>query len=291
MTIDRQVRSRHSADPELTYPDYASTDLSGERLSPHVSADRSRRRVARDLRGMRDAREGRGKRTSLLGGGTDGNQLLTAQTGAILLVLLAILGVTILRIGQLLSIHMFVGMLLIGPVALKLASTGYRFARYYTLSPSYRKAGPPAPALRLIAPLVVISTVAVFATGVALLLIGPSSRDVLVPLHKASFIVWIVFTGIHVLGHIAEIPGAISARYEGLTRGFAEATEQLPGMHRPATSALQTDGVKEWDAHGTGRAGRLLSLSGAMTAGVVLAVVSIAWFGPWLNSVQFFVGK
>lgn len=260
-------------------------------MPSYGTADRSRRRVTRDLRGMRQEREGRGRRTALIGGGTDGNQLLTAQTGVILLVLLAILGVTILRIGQLLSVHMFVGMLLIGPVALKVASTGYRFARYYTLDPSYREAGPPAPALRLIAPLVVISTVAVFATGVALLLAGPSSRDLLVPLHKASFIVWIAFTAIHVIGHIAEVPGAISLRYQGLAQGFAEATEQLPGMRRAAKSALPTDGVREWDAHGTGRAGRMLSLSAAITAGIVLAIASIAWYGPWLHSVQFFVGK
>lgn len=234
----------------------------------------------------------RGRR-SLFGGGTDGNRLLTAQTGAILLVLLAVLGITILRIGQLLSVHMFVGMLLIGPIALKMASTGYRFTRYYTRNPRYRQAGPPRPALRLIAPLVLISTIAVFGTGVALLLAGPSSRGILLPLHKASFIVWIAFTGLHVLGHIAEIPGALNPRYEGeMTRRFAEATEELPGMRSQAPAhGLPTHGVPEWDAHGTGRTGRLISMSGAMIGGIVLAVVSVAWFDPWLHAVQFFVGK
>ena len=38
---------------------------------------------------------------------------------------------------------MFLGVLLIGPVALKLASTGYRFVRYYTSEPRYRRKGPP----------------------------------------------------------------------------------------------------------------------------------------------------
>lgn len=231
---------------------------------------------------------------SLLGGGTEGNRLLTSQTAAVLILLLAVLGITILRVQQLLSVHMFVGMLLIGPVGLKLASTGYRFTRYYTRNPSYRRAGPPRPALRLMAPIVVISTIAVFGTGVALLLIGPSSRGTLLPLHKASFIVWIVFTGLHVLGHIAEVPGAISRRYEGeMVRRYAQAAEELPGMRPPAptaTGALPTHGVAEWDAHGTGRAGRIISLSGALLGGLVLAVVSIAWFHPWLQAVQFFVG-
>ena len=92
----------------------------------------------------------------LLGGGTNGNERLTSVSGALLLVLLAALGVTIIRIGQLLSVHMFIGMLLIGPLALKLASTGYRFTRYYTGDQSYRRKGPPALALRLLAPLVVL---------------------------------------------------------------------------------------------------------------------------------------
>ena len=42
----------------------------------------------------------------------------------VLLVLFAVLGITIIRIGQLLWLHLFLGVLLVGPVALKLASTG-----------------------------------------------------------------------------------------------------------------------------------------------------------------------
>ena len=64
-------------------------------------------------------------------GGTEGNRRLTAATAAVLLVLLAAEGATLLAMDSLLSVHMFLGMLLIPPVALKLASTGYRFARYY----------------------------------------------------------------------------------------------------------------------------------------------------------------
>src|ERR1019366_7020398 len=101
-------------------------------------------------------------------GGATGNERLTAATGATLIVLLAVIGVTIVRLRPLLSVHLFVGMLLIGPVLLKLGSTGYRFVRYYTHNPSYRRKGPPPAALRMIAPIVVISTVVVLASGVAL---------------------------------------------------------------------------------------------------------------------------
>src|SRR5436853_3579361 len=88
---------------------------------------------------------------------TTGNERLTAPTGAVLLALLPVIGLTIIQLGPLLWLHLFAGMLLIGPVALKLGSTGYRFVRYYTGSPSYRLKGPPPAPLRLIAPLVVAS--------------------------------------------------------------------------------------------------------------------------------------
>ena len=71
------------------------------------------------------------------------NERLTATTAVVLVLLLAVEGVTILAIRPLLSWHVFVGMLLIPPVALKLASTGYRMLRYYGRSPAYVRRGPP----------------------------------------------------------------------------------------------------------------------------------------------------
>ncbi len=260
--------------------DRSATDERRAASARRRAAERRRESERRAAAGVRPGLSGR-----LLAGGTSGNRLLTAQTAAVLLVLFALLGVTILRIVPLLSLHMFIGMLLIGPVALKLASTGYRFTRYYTFNPRYREAGPPAPVMRMIAPIVVASTIAVFATGVALLFLGPSSRGTLLFLHKASFVVWIIFTALHVLGHITEVPGAISPRFEGdLTSRLAEATEQLPGMRRSsAASALPTEHVAAWNAYGTGSLGRVLSLSAAIALGLILAVVSVAWFGPWLH--------
>ncbi len=197
----------------------------------------------------------------LTGGGTTGNERLSAVTGAVLIALLAVIGVTIIRLRPLLWVHLFVGMLLIGPVALKLASTGYRFARYYTGAESYRRKGPPPTWLRVIAPVVVLSTVAVFASGVALLFVGPQSRGTLLPIHKVSFIIWIAFTALHVLAHLPSIPPALRADY-----GRAG----------------------EWSSDVTGRSGRVLSLASALTAGLVLAVLAVPEFGPWLHSSSLF---
>jgi hypothetical protein len=127
----------------------------------------------------------------LLRGGTEGNARLIGLTGLVLLVLLAVEGVTILDIVPLLSVHVFVGLLLIPPVALKLAATGYRLVRYYTRAAEYVRKGPPLLLMRMIvAPGLVAATLVLFATGVTLLAVGPSGAIVL-GLHKASFIVWL----------------------------------------------------------------------------------------------------
>jgi hypothetical protein len=203
----------------------------------------------------------RARSKQLTGGGTAGNERLTTAAGAMLLILLAVIGVTIVRIHGLLSVHLFVGMLLIGPVLLKLSSTGYRFFRYYTANPRYRHKGPPQLALRVIAPMVVLSTVVVLASGVALLFAGPSSRATWFPIHKDSFFVWLAFTALHVVGHLPAMPQVLRADYG-------------------STAGLSSDV--------TGRAGRTLALAGALVAGIVLAVLVIPEFGPWLHDSGLF---
>lgn len=134
-------------------------------------------------------------------GGALGNARLTSAAGALLIVLLAIEGATVPFIARLLSVHIFVGMLLLGPLTLKLASTSYRLARFYTGGREYVRLGPPVPLLRfLVAPVLVVSTLTLFGTGVALLLVP--HRGPLLLAHKASFIVWFGATSIHVLAHV-----------------------------------------------------------------------------------------
>jgi hypothetical protein len=162
--------------------------------------------------------------------GSDGNEQLTAMAGALLLVLLAVLGLTIVRIGQLLWLHLFLGLVLVGPVALKLASTGYRFVRYYADDRAYRRRGPPPAALRALAPLVVASTLVVFVTGVLLLLEGPGSRSGLLIWHKVSFFVWLAVTGVHVLGHLLEMPRALRAAGPAAARLLAVAAAVAVGL-------------------------------------------------------------
>jgi hypothetical protein len=146
----------------------------------------------------------------LLAGGSDGNERLTAATAAVLVVLLALEGLTLLGIQQFLRPHIFLGLLLIPPVLLKLASTGWKMTRYYRGSAEYVRRGPPAPLLRMVvAPVLVISTVSLFATGIAVAAFA--QRGLLLALHKLSFIVWVGAMSIHVLTRVLKLPRLIAA--------------------------------------------------------------------------------
>jgi hypothetical protein len=107
-------------------------------------------------------------------------------------------------------------MLLIPVVALKLVSTGWRALRYYLGAGEYVQHGPPHVVLRvLVAPVIVISTVVLFATGVVLLALGQTSGT-MVGLHKASFVVWFGATSVHVLAHLLKLPRLLRTRFRGM---------------------------------------------------------------------------
>src|SRR6266581_6310590 len=104
-------------------------------------------------------------------GGPAGNARLTAWTGLLLLVLFGAELVTLLDVRGWLDWHIVIGVLLIPPALVKTASTGWRIVRYYTGSRAYRDAGPPTLVLRVLGPLVVLFTLAVLGSGVALILV------------------------------------------------------------------------------------------------------------------------
>jgi hypothetical protein len=186
----------------------------------------------------------------LFRGGTEGNARLTATTGVVLLALLAVEGVTILAIRPLLSLHVFIGLLLIPPVALKLSVTGYRFVRYYTRDLEYVRKGPPMLLMRmLVAPGLVVATFGVFATGVALLIIGPGEGLVL-GLHKASFVVWGVAFALHVLVYALRVPRLVAADWGRGTR---------------TTGAVLRVGI----------------LAVSLVLGLTIAVAALPAAGPW----------
>ena len=191
-------------------------------------------------------------------GGPAGNAVLTAWTGLVLLVLFVAELLTLIDIRGLISWHVGIGALLVPPALLKVSSTTWRMVRYYRGNAPYQQAGPPPLLLRLLGPAVVLSTVALLATGVLLVLLGEdSSRQVVVTvpfvrvdwlfLHQASFAVWATVTSLHLIGRL--VPAL-----QVVTRS----RQPIPG-----------------------RFPRLLAASATVAVGVPLAVLIIHALGDW----------
>ncbi|HET9719100.1 MAG TPA: hypothetical protein VFP55_03390 [Solirubrobacteraceae bacterium] len=243
------------------------------------------RRRPRTTTSARSRRVAADRGNALTGGGTDGNEVLTTATGVVLLVLLAALGITILLIGQLLYEHLFLGFLLLGPIGLKMASTGYRFSRYYTGKRTYVEKGPPWWPLRLTAPFVLALTLIVFGSGIALVAVGPLNPNPWLLLHKASFILWLGVTSLHVLGHLPEVSRLLGLRNEIL---------QLPGVRtdidrirfaeaHPGASTPPSAAAEARVARGPGSAGRLLLLAGSIVVGLIIALALVPDFHTWVT--------
>ncbi len=197
-------------------------------------------------------------------GGAEGNERLTAAAGLVLLVLFAAEGVTILAVRQLLTLHFFFGMLLIGPVLLKICATGYRFARYYTGAAEYRRKGPPAPLMRLLGPFVIVLSVAVIGTGVMLGYSGSNPGPWLF-LHKATFVLWFGAMSIHVLAYAWRLP-------------------RMLGSDFAARAGYRAQTVL------AGRRARWLLVTASVLAGLLLAILTFGQAGVWLAAHSMFGG-
>jgi hypothetical protein len=186
----------------------------------------------------------------------EGNARLTSGTAVVLLVLLAAEGVTILRVRGLISVHVFIGMLLVPPVLVKTCSTVYRFARYYGGAAEFREKGPPPILLRMLGPFVVLLTFVVLATGIALLFVGPSFRSQALFLHKASFLLWLAAMTVHVLGHVLETARVAPRDW----------------MHRTRRSVTGA-GLRQW------------TIAASLVAGLLLGLLVLGRVAPWQGSV------
>jgi len=182
-------------------------------------------------------------------GGSDGNERLTAATAAVLLVVLALEGLTLVGVRQYLRPHIFLGVLLIPLVLLKLGSTGWRMTGYYRRSAEYVRRGPPAMLIRiLVAPLLVLSTISLIATGIAAAALD--QRGLLLTLHRLSFFVWLGAMSLHVLTRALKLPRLIAADW------------------------WRSDGLR-------GRRVRQILLTSTLASGLVLAVVTLPVVDHW----------
>ena len=206
-------------------------------------------------------------------GGPAGNARLTAWLGLLLLVAFLVELVTLGSLDQLVSVHIFVGALLVPLALLKTATTTWRMLGYYGGASRYRQAGPPPMLLRVLGPAVVLTALAVLGTGLALIALGRDATYApfatiagfaLDPftLHKVAFVLWLAVTGVHTLArlipavqvvanrgvHARRVPGA-PARL-GLLLAAAAVSVVVAGLVLSASGAW-TGGFDHGDDRGT----------------------------------------
>jgi hypothetical protein len=182
--------------------------------------------------------------------GVEANSRLTGMLGAVLLVALAVEGVSVLDVRGLLSWHVAVGLFVIPAIFVKLGTTSFRAFQYYRGAEAYRHKGPPHPILRIAGPFVALSTVSMFAFGIVTLAAGPRHREPWLTLHQGSFAVWFLATTVHVLGHVIETWQLVRD----------EAT------NRPAIAR---------------RSVRVSVVLLSLAVGLVIGLLSLKWTGQW----------
>jgi cytochrome c biogenesis protein CcdA len=101
---------------------------------------------------------------------------------------------------------------------------------------------------------VVLLTVALFASGVALLFAPTSWRGSLLQLHQASFIAWFILMAGHVLGHIGDVVRFSTKDWTRRTRGLV-----------------------------SGSRVRRLVITLSLLAGLALALLTVSHVGLWTH--------
>jgi hypothetical protein len=139
--------------------------------------------------------------------GVIGNARLTALVSLVLLVLIMVELVTSAFLRLWLPAHTVVGVLLAGPLLLKMGSTGWRVLRYYTRAPAYVRRGPPPLVLRVLGPVLLVTTLVMVGSGIGLVVTGPIQPVLLV--HVFSALAWLPLMAVHSLAHLAQVKRSI----------------------------------------------------------------------------------
>lgn len=133
------------------------------------------------------------------------NSRLTAVSGLTLLVLFVLQVLTVLLgVRSVLTWHVVIGLVLVPPMLLKLASVTWRMVSYYRGADGFRDVTPPALALRILGPVLIGLTVALLVSGIVLL-DGPAwAQSPALLVHKVSFYAWLAAIVAHLVPHFAQ---------------------------------------------------------------------------------------
>jgi hypothetical protein len=106
----------------------------------------------------------------------------------------------------------------------------------------------------VLGPVVVITTLILLASGVALSSTNGDTRDLVLLLHKASFVVWFAAMTVHVLGHLLDVVRLGPRDWRAA---------------RPATAADHGTGSRRW------------LIAAVVVAGCFVGVFGLIALGPW----------
>ncbi|HEV7128016.1 MAG TPA: hypothetical protein VGN32_11315 [Ktedonobacterales bacterium] len=158
--------------------------------------------------------------------GVIGNERLTALVSLVLLALIIVELVTSAFLRLWLPAHTVVGVLLTGPLLVKMGSTVWRFLCYYARVPAYVRRGPPPLVLRVLGPVLLITTLVMIGSGIGLVVTGPLQPFLLT--HAFSALVWLPLMAVHSLAHMAHVP-----------RSIADDWKPQPGLSSPVGRGLR----------------------------------------------------
>jgi len=131
--------------------------------------------------------------------------------------------------------------------------------------PAYVREGPPPPALRTLATLLVASTVAVIGSGFALMVNGPARAGPLVTLHVISFLVWMPAIAIHLRVYVPQVPrlvakdctrGSVTLAASTTSRPHREGATRVPECEGASVSGFQIPCGQDPVGNGSGNRGR-----------------------------------
>jgi hypothetical protein len=214
--------------------------------------------------------------------GVAGNTRLTSLAGVVLLALITLQVVSALffalltynvslPVGPLYDVvrpvHFFVGFMLMPLIAIKLASTGYRFGRYYTRKQAYRDAGAPPPVPRLIAPVLIGSAIILVASGVEMWSYQNQFGLPWTAIHNVAAFTFVSVVIIHIALHVRD--------------AHRDAAADLAGVPAPSQSAAA--------AAPAGAITRRALIGGGIAFGAVLGAGASSWpFAPlgWLEPLK-----
>lgn len=211
----------------------------------------------------------------------DRNERITVIAGALLFVFIIVELFITSSVRSLGTEHVFVGILLSGPLVVKMLSTGYRFFRYYTKSPKYVRQGPPNSVLRILAPFLVLTTLLVFTSGY--LMVFGHNFNFYLKIHAVSCALWLPLLIIHIYAYIRKVLSVVSSNRNTSTKRPTSNKKAGLGINIAGLIIGVIASIALLPKYGRGWGHFILNIPSPLSLGIVLAIFGLAIAAPLIR--------